>query len=105
MAALVSYHTWLWKTGMTTHQHITERRERKRLREANLEKLPASKKMQRRRLHSGTAASIINGLSNRGTGCVKPVKSMVAQSLLETCEDGEFEFQPKGLSDLKRIDN
>jgi hypothetical protein len=98
MTALVSYHTWLWKKGMTTYQHITERREKKRMRDANLEKLPASKKMQKRRLPSGTA-SIVNELSYRG-GSVHPVKLMASQLLLESCEDGEFEFQSKCLSDL-----
>ena len=102
MTALVSYHTWLWKKGMTTYQHITERREKKRMRDANLEKLPASKKMQKRRLPSGTA-SIVNELSYRG-GSVHPVKLMASQLLLESCEDGEFEFQSKCLSDLQRME-
>jgi len=102
MTALISYHAWLWKKGLTTYQHITERRERKRLKEANLEKLPASKKMQKRRLPSGTA-SIVNELSYRGS--MPPVKFMAVNSQLETYEDGEFEFQSKGLSDLQRVDN
>ena len=102
MTALVSYHVWLWKKGMTTYQHMTMRRERRRLKEANLEKLPSSKKMQKRRLPSGTA-SIVNELSHRGT--VQPVKLMAVNSQLETNEDGEFEFQSKGLSELQRVDH
>ena len=34
-----------------------------------------------------------------------PVKFMAVNSQLETYEDGEFEFQSKGLSDLQRVDN
>lgn len=106
MLVLDIYHVWLWKNELTTHQHLTERQQRRRLKQANLEKPLGSKKMQRRRIPS-VATSICGGLSHKES--LHPNKSLMLppQSMAETCGDeGNFVLMqdriPNSYEDLRK---